>query len=111
MAIQKSGKIWLDGEIINWEDAKVHILTNALHYGSGVFEGIRCYMTDNGPAVFRLDDHINRLYYSAKCLGIKIPFAKEDIKKATLSLIKLNKVSECYIRPVAFCGYDKLDLN
>ncbi|OGN35839.1 MAG: hypothetical protein A3F98_03525 [Candidatus Yanofskybacteria bacterium RIFCSPLOWO2_12_FULL_41_8] len=111
MAIQKSGKIWLDGEIINWEEAKVHVLTNALHYGSGVFEGIRCYKTDKGPTIFRLEDHIDRFYYSAGCLSIEIPFSKNDIKKSITTLIKINKINECYIRPIAFCGYGKLGLD
>lgn len=104
-------KIWLDGKLVDWKDAKVHILTNALHYGSAVFEGIRCYETDHGGAVFRLPEHITRLFYSAGCLGIKLRFSKDQISKAILSLIKTNKVGECYIRPLVFCGYGSFGLD
>ncbi len=104
-------KIWMDGKMVDWADAKVHVLNQGLHYGSAVFEGMRCYKTKNGPAVFRLDEHIRRLFYSAGCLGIKIPFALKQLKEATLELIKANKVDECYIRPIVFCGYGKMDLD
>lgn len=107
----KRQKIWLDGKLVDWKDAKVHVLTNALHYGSGVFEGIRCYKTEKGPAVFRLDEHLNRFHYSAGCLGIKIPFTKDGLKKAILELIRVNNLEECYIRPVAFCGCGPVGLD
>lgn len=107
----KTDKIWLDGKFVDWDLAKVHILANALHYGSGVFEGIRCYKTDNGGAIFRLDEHIRRLFYSAGCMGIKIPYSRAKLKEAVVSLVKFNNAQECYIRPVAFCGYDKLGLD
>lgn len=109
--MNKTKKIWLDGKLIDWDKAKVHVLTHALHYGSGVFEGIRCYKTENGGAVFRLKDHTDRFFYSAGCLGIKIPFSKETLIGAILSLIKANCVEECYIRPIAFCGYGNMGLN
>jgi len=98
----KVKKIWLDGKLVNRDSAKVHVLTNALHYGSGVFEGIRCYKTDRGGAVFRLGDHLNRLFYSAGCLGMKIPFSINELKQAVLTTIKANNSKECYIRPIMF---------
>ncbi len=109
--MEKTKYIWLNGKFVKWENAKIHILTHALHYGSGVFEGIRCYKTKSGPAIFRLKDHINRLFYSAKFLKIKIPFSKNQIKKAVIDLIKINKIEECYIRPIVFYGYGKMGLD
>ena len=82
--MNKTKKIWLDGKLVDWKAAKVHLLTHALHYGSGVFEGIRCYQTDKGPAVFRLDEHLKRLFNSARALKMKIPFSQEELKKAVL---------------------------
>jgi len=107
----KTKYIWFNGKFLKWENAKIHILAHGLHYGSGVFEGIRCYKTKNGPAIFRLEEHIERLYNSAKILKIKIPFSKEEFKKAVLDLVKLNKIEECYIRPIIFYGYGKMELN
>jgi branched-chain amino acid aminotransferase len=109
--MNKTKYIWLNGKFVKWEQAKIHILTHALHYGSGVFEGIRCYRTQNGPAIFRLKEHIDRLFNSAKWLKIKIPFSKGEIKKAIINLIKLNELQECYIRPIVFYGYGKIGLN
>jgi branched-chain amino acid aminotransferase len=109
--MEKTKYIWFNGKFVRWQQAKIHILTHALHYGSGVFEGIRCYKTKNGPAVFRLKEHIQRLFNSAKFLEMKIPFSKREIQKAILELIKLNKVEECYIRPIVFYGYGKMGLN
>ena len=109
--MEKTKYIWFNGKFVRWQQAKIHILTHALHYGSGVFEGIRCYKTKNGPAVFRLKEHIERLFNSAKFLEMKIPFSKREIQKAILELIKLNKVEECYIRPIVFYGYGKMGLN
>lgn len=103
-------KIWFNGKFVNWGRAKIHVLTHSLHYGSGVFEGIRAYQTEKGPAVFRLPDHIARLFYSASVLEMKIPFSKEKIKEAVLKTIKINRLNECYIRPIAFFGY-KMGLN
>jgi branched-chain amino acid aminotransferase len=109
--MNKTKYIWFNGKLIKWEEAKVHVLTHALHYGSGVFEGIRCYKTQNGPAIFRLRDHIDRLFNSARCLEMKIPFTKKEIESATKNLIKINKIEECYIRPIIFYGYGKMGLN
>lgn len=109
--MNQTKKIWLDGRLVDWGKAKVHLLTHALHYGSGVFEGIRCYKTVYGPAVFRLDDHINRLFNSAKVLGIKIPFTKENLKRAICKTVKVNNFDEGYIRPIVFCGYGKMGLD
>ena len=108
--MEETKKIWLDGKFVNWQDAKIHVLTHTLHYGGGVFEGIRAYQTKKGPAVFRLDDHLKRFYSSALGLEMKIPFSKRELKQAILKLIKINKVSESYIRPIAFYGYGKMGL-
>ena len=98
------GKIWINGKFVNYENANVHILSHTLHYGSGVFEGIRAYKTQNGTAIFRLSEHIDRLFYSASCLEIKIPFSKKEVKQAVINTIKINKLEECYIRPLVFLG-------
>ncbi len=111
MAIEKVEKIWMNGKLVPWDEAKVHILTHALHYGSGVFEGIRAYQTDKGPAVFRLTDHIKRLFRSAKIYSMEIPFSVEDLIEATKSTVRENKVESCYIRPVVFRGYGGMGLN
>lgn len=102
--IQKTSKIWMDGKFVNWDDANVHLLTHTLHYGLGAFEGIRCYNTAMGPAVFRLDEHIERLFNTAKIFLMQIPFSQAEIKKAVIELIKINKIKECYIRPIAYIG-------
>jgi len=109
--MEKVEKIWLDEKLVDWNKANVHLLTHSLHYGSGVFEGIRVYNTKNDPCVFRLKEHIDRLFYSASVMAIKIPFSKTDIKKAILKTIKINKVKECYVRPIVFLGYGKMGLN
>jgi branched-chain amino acid aminotransferase len=103
-------KIWLNREILEREKAKIDILSHTLHYGDGVFEGIRFYKTEDGPAVFRLGDHIKRLFYSAKALSIKIPFNNKEISTAILKIIKINNFEEGYIRPLIFYG-DKLSLD
>ena len=105
------GTIWLDGEFVDWDEAKVHVLTHALHYGTGVFEGVRCYDTTDGPAIFRWDAHLDRLYESAKPYRIEIPFDRETLTDATLELIRRDELESCYIRPIAFVGYDRLGLN
>lgn len=104
-------KIWLNGELVDWEKATTHILTHTLHYGLGIFEGIRCYKTDRGPAVFRLQEHIDRLYDSAKITRIPIPYRPEELIEATFDLIRVNALEECYIRPLAFLGYGRMGLN
>lgn len=100
----KGEKIWFDGKFVAWDKATLHVLTHTLHYGSGAFEGIRAYHTEKGSAVFRLDDHINRFFYSASVLGIKMPYSKSELKKAILEVVKLNRLEECYIRPIVFFG-------
>ena len=97
--------IWMDGKFVKWEDAKVHAMTHALHYGSAVFEGIRSYKTDEGAALFRVDNHLERLFYSANALGIKTNFTKNEIKEAIKKLLKMNKLEDAYIRPLAYYGY------
>jgi len=103
--VQKSEKIWMDGRLVNWDDANVHVLTHTLHYGVGVFEGIRCYQTNAGrSAIFRLAEHNRRLFDSAKILGLKIPFSPEEIEKACIETVRVNKLRECYVRPLVFVG-------
>jgi len=111
MPVTKTDKIWMNGRMVNWDEAKVHILTHALHYGSGVFEGIRCYNTAKGPAVFRLKEHLQRMYNSAKIYHMKIPYTLEELRKATKDLIKVNRIKECYIRPIAYVSYGEMGLN
>ncbi|MBM4146693.1 MAG: branched-chain amino acid transaminase [Nitrospira sp.] len=108
--IQKTEKIWMDGRFIDWDNANVHILTHTLHYGLGVFEGIRCYDTKKGPAIFRLDEHIERLFNSAHIFLMEIPFSKKEIKEAVIRTVKVNKIRECYIRPLAYIGYGAMGL-
>ncbi len=105
MAMAQSDKIWFNGELINWEDAKIHVLSHVVHYGSSVFEGIRCYKTKSGPAVFRLDDHIGRLFDSAKIYRMEVPYTANQVQEAVLETIRTNKLEECYVRPVVFRGY------
>lgn len=109
--MQEVKKIWMDGNFVDWADAKIHILTHTLHYGLGVFEGIRCYKTEKGPAIFRFKEHIDRLFDSAHIVGIESPFSKEEIIKATKELIKINGLEECYIRPIIYIGYGKMGIN
>lgn len=108
--IPKTKKIWMDGKFIDWDNATVHILTHTLHYGLGVFEGIRCYATSEGPVIFRLDEHINRLFNSAHIFLIEIPYSKEKIKKAIIETVRVNKIKECYIRPIVYIGYGAMGL-
>ncbi|HEX7255962.1 MAG TPA: branched-chain amino acid transaminase [Gaiellaceae bacterium] len=104
-------KIWMNGELVDWADAKVHVGAHGLHYGTGVFEGIRCYETPKGPAVFRLTDHIKRLDASAKLLYMELPYSVEEIRDACLQLIGVNGLPECYLRPFAFYGYGELGVS
>lgn len=110
MALQKVDKIWMNGEMVNWDDAKIHVLTHALHYGSGVFEGIRAYKTDKGAAVFRLTDHMKRLHRSAKIYSMEIPYTVEELVEATKETLRVNKIESCYIRPLAYRGYGEMGL-
>ena len=111
MPIEKTKKIWMDGKLVDWESATVHVLTHTLHYGSGVFEGIRAYPTSRGPAVFRLTDHMERLHESAKLMMIDVPFSVEELVEATKETIRVNEIDSCYIRPIVFLGYGEMGLN
>jgi branched-chain amino acid aminotransferase len=111
MPIEKTDKIWMDGQLVNWDDAKIHVLTHTLHYGSGVFEGIRAYPTSRGPAVFRLTDHMRRLHDSAALLLMDLPYSVEELVEATKETVRANGVDSCYIRPIAFLGYGEMGLN
>jgi branched-chain amino acid aminotransferase len=101
-------KIWMNGELVDWADATVHIGVHGLHYGSGVFEGIRAYETPKGTAVFRLTDHMQRLHDSARLIRMKIPYSVEELQQATLELLAVNRLPSCYVRPIAFYGYGAL---
>jgi branched-chain amino acid aminotransferase len=109
--VQPVDVIWMNGEFVNWDDAKVHVLTHGLHYGTGVFEGIRCYETKDGPAIFRHREHLERLYKSAGLYYMPIPFEVEELRQATHELIGRNGLRSCYIRPLAFRGYGQMGLN
>ena len=111
MPLQKVDKIWMDGELVDWDDATVHVLTHSLHYGCGVFEGIRAYATRQGPAVFRLTDHIRRLFNSAKIFMIDVPFTVEQVIDATRETVRVNGLESCYIRPLVYLGYGEMGLN
>jgi len=100
----------MNGEVVAWEEAQVHVLTHALHYGTSVFEGVRCYDTEIGPAIFRHQDHIDRLFRSAQAYFMEIPFSAEQIRAATLDLISRNQLRSCYIRPIAYRGYGSMGL-
>jgi len=104
-------QIWQDGEFVDWEDAQVHVLTHGLHYGTGIFEGVRCYDTEQGPAIFRWEEHLERFYDSAKPYDMEIPFDRDELTDATVELIQRQELESCYIRPVAFYGYRMLGLN
>ena len=108
--IPKTEKIWMDGKFVSWDNATVHILTHTLHYGLGVFEGIRCYETRKGTAIFRLDEHIDRLFNSAHIFLIEIPYSKVEIRDAIIKTIQVNKIKECYIRPLVYIGYGAMGL-
>ena len=103
--------IWMDGKIVPWADAKIHVLTHSLHYGSGVFEGIRFYETEDGPAIFRLKDHTVRLLHSANRINLQIPFSEDEISSAIIETVKVNEITTGYIRPLAYFGYGKMGLR
>ena len=111
MPITEVEKIWMDGELVPWHEAKVHVLSHALHYGSGVFEGIRAYETPRGAAVWHLDEHLKRLFRSAKLYHMEIPFSHEALVAATEDVIVANGLNACYIRPLAFRGYGEMGVN
>jgi branched-chain amino acid aminotransferase len=109
--ITPTDKIWMDGHLVDWADARIHVLSHSLHYGSGVFEGIRAYETDSGPAIFRLTDHIARLLRSAHILMIDIPYSLDELVAATKDVVVSNQLPACYIRPIAYLGYGEMGLN
>src|SRR5512132_1073428 len=108
--MRETEKIWMNGELVDWADAKIHVGSHALHYGTGVFEGIRCYETGHFPAVFRLEDHINRLFASAAVYGIDIPFSPAEIIEAVEHVVAHNRFTSCYIRPIVFYGEGTLSV-
>jgi branched-chain amino acid aminotransferase len=109
--VEKADKIWMNGSIVDWNDAHVHLISNTLQYGFGVFEGIRCYHTVDGPAVFRLKEHLLRLHNSAKILGFAVPYSVDELIEATRKIIRANSFDKCYIRPIAYIGYGGMGLT
>ena len=109
--MNRKSKIWMDGKLVEWDNAKIHILTHALHYGTAVFEGIRCYNTKNGPAIFRLEDHIKRLFNSCKMYHMTLEYSDKELREAIIETIKINKIKDCYIRPICYYGYGKMGVN
>ena len=106
-----ASKIWIDGKMVDWKDANIHVLSHVVHYGTSVFEGIRAYKNENGVAVFRLKEHVQRLFDSAKIYKIDIPFTQEEIEEAILETVRVNDLDGCYIRPIVFRGYGELGVN
>jgi len=111
MPFEKTDLIWMDGELVPWDQAQVHVLVHGLHYGSGVFEGIRTYAAVDGPAVFRLTDHIQRLLDSAKLLMIKVPYTRDELVDACKLTVRENGLQSCYVRPLVYLGYGEMGLN
>ena len=112
MPLTPTSKIWMDGKLVDWVDANVHVLTHTLHYGTGAFEGIRAYKTDRGPAIFRLREHIVRLFNSSKIFMMDIPFSVDDLVEATKEVVRVNDMGDgCYIRPLVYLGYGEMGLN
>ena len=109
--MKETGKIWMNGKLIPFKDAKVHVLTHALHYSTAVFEGIRCYNTPDGSAIFRLPEHVDRFFNSAKLYGMKIRYSKKQISNAVIKTVKTSGLKECYIRPLAYYGYGTMGLT
>jgi branched-chain amino acid aminotransferase len=109
--MKEVGKIWMNGKLVPFKDAKVHVLTHALHYSTAVFEGIRCYNTKDGSAIFRLPEHVDRLFRSAKLYSMKMKYSKKQISDAIIKTVKTSKLKECYIRPIAYCGYGAVGLT
>jgi branched-chain amino acid aminotransferase len=109
--MQATEKIWMNGELVDWDDARIHVGAHGLHYGSGVFEGIRCYETREGPAVFRLSDHMRRLHNSARLIGMQLPYSVDELKAACNEMLAANGLHECYIRPIAFYGFGELGVS
>jgi len=111
MAISKVEKIWMNGKWVAWDDAKIHVLSHVAHYASSVFEGIRCYGTKSGAAIFRLDEHLDRLMASAKVYRMELPFTREQIRGACLEAVAVNDLKDCYLRPLIYRGYENLGVN
>jgi branched-chain amino acid aminotransferase len=111
MPVKKAEKIWMNGEFVAWDDAKVHVLSHVLHYGSSVFEGIRVYDTPAGPAVFRLDEHVKRLIESAKIYRMDVPYSFDELRDAMLETVNINNLGACYIRPLVYRGYGEVGVN
>jgi branched-chain amino acid aminotransferase len=109
--MKEFGKIWMNGKLVPFKDAKVHVLTHALHYSTSIFEGIRCYDTPNGSAIFRLPEHVDRFFNSAKLYGMKIPYSKKQVSDAIIKTVKASKLKQCYIRPLAYYGYGTMGLT
>ncbi|HMD43626.1 MAG TPA: branched-chain amino acid transaminase [Candidatus Acidoferrum sp.] len=111
MPVQKTEKIWHNGKWINWEDAQIHVLSHVVGYGSAVFEGIRCYETPNGPSIFRMKEHMQRLINSGKIYRMEIPYSVEDFSNASCELVRLNKMGACYVKPIVLRGYGEVGVN
>jgi branched-chain amino acid aminotransferase len=111
MPVPKTEKIWHNGKFIHWDDAKIHVLSHVIHYGSGVFEGIRCYETTQGPAVFRLKEHMQRLLNSGRIYRMEIPFSLDELCQAALETVRANKMTACYLRPISFRGYAEVGVD
>ena len=109
--MEATEKIWMNGELVDWDDARIHVGVHGLHYGTGVFEGMRCYDTPRGPAVFRLTDHMQRLHNSARLINMQLPYSVDELRVACNDLLGANGLSECYIRPIAFYGYGQLGVS
>ena len=109
--MEATEKIWMNGELVDWDDARVHVGVHGLHYGSGVFEGVRCYDTPKGPAVFRLTEHMQRLKDSGRLINMEIPYSLDELRDATMELLGANGLAECYIRPIAFSGFGQLGVS
>ena len=111
MPVPKTEKIWHNGKFIHWDDAKIHVLSHVIHYGSGVFEGIRCYETAQGPAIFRLKEHMQRLIHSGRIYRMEIPFSLDQLCNAAQETVRANKMTTCYLRPIAFRGYAEVGVD
>ena len=109
--MEQDGTIWMNGEYVDWEDAQVHVLTHAMHYGTGIFEGVRAYDTEEGTAIFRWEEHLDRFYDSAKPYDMEIEFSREELTEATLEVIRRNELDSAYVRPLAYYGYDSLGVS
>ena len=108
--VTPSEKIWMDGSFVNWDEASVHVLTHTLHYGLGAFEGIRCYRGKGGSMIFRLQEHVDRLFESAHIVMMNVPYSRKDVFEAIVETVRINKLDSCYIRPLLYVGYGEMGL-